>query len=59
MGRQTTGRGLSADEAFLGLVNYGLFNAKLPPCFTSEDLSSHVPKKLLSLITENDEKKLT
>ena len=58
MGRQTTGRGLSADEAFLGLVNYGLFNAKLPPCFTSEDLSSHVPKKLLSLITENDGKKL-
>lgn len=42
----------------MGLVNYGLFNAKFPPCFTSEDLSSHVPKKLLSLITENDEKKL-
>ena len=42
----------------MGLVNYGLFNAKLPPCFTSEDLSSHVPKNLLSLITESDEKKL-
>ena len=58
MGRQTTGRGLSADEAFLGLVNYGLFSERLPPCFTSEGLSNHVPKKLLSLITEKNEKKL-
>ena len=58
MGRQTTGRGLSADEAFIGLVNYGLFSERLPPCFTSGGLSAWVPKNLLLLITETDDKKL-
>lgn len=56
--RQTTGLGLSEDEAFVGLVDYGLFSEKLPPCFTSEGLSDHVPNILLKLTTENDEKKL-
>ena len=28
--RYTTGRGLSADAAFVGLVDYGLFAEKLP-----------------------------
>ena len=56
--RQTTGLGLSEDEAFIGLVDYGLFSEKLPPCFTSEGLSDHVPNVLLTLTTENDEKKL-
>lgn len=56
--RQTTGLGLSEDEAFTGLVDYGLFSEKLPPCFTSEGLSGHVPNALLKLTTENDEKKL-
>ena len=54
----TTGRGLSADEAFTGLVDYGLFGEKLPPCFTSEGLSEHVPTRLLSLTKESDENKL-
>ena len=54
----TTGRGLSADEAFTGLVDYGLFGEKPPPCFTSEGLSSHVPKGFLSLTRETDKKKL-
>ena len=52
--RQTTGRGLSADRAFVGLVDYGLFSEKLPPCFTSEGLSTYVPQELLSL-TETDD----
>ena len=56
--RQTTGLGLSEDEAFIALVDYGLFSEKLPPCFTSEGLSDHVPNVLLTLTTENDEKKL-
>ncbi|MYB67643.1 MAG: RNA-directed DNA polymerase [Gemmatimonadetes bacterium] len=56
--RQTTGLGLSEDDAFVGLVDYGLFSEKLPPCFTSEGLSDHVPNILLKLTTENDEKKL-
>ncbi|MCE2487479.1 MAG: hypothetical protein J4F42_18345, partial [Desulfurellaceae bacterium] len=36
--RQTTGRDLDADEAFRGLVDFGLFNEKVPPCFSSEGL---------------------
>ncbi len=56
--RQTTGLGLSEDEAFVGLVDYGLFSEKLPPCFTSEGLSDHVPDILLKLTTENDPKNL-
>ena len=47
--RQTTGLDLSEDEAFVGLVDYGLFGEKLPPCFTSERLSDHVPERLVSL----------
>ena len=56
--RQTTGLGLSEDEAFVGLVDYGLFSEKLPPCFTSKGLSGHVPNILLKLTTENDPKNL-
>ena len=56
--RQTTGLGLSEDEAFIGLVDYGLFSEKLPPCFTSEGLSDHIPNILLKLTTENDPKNL-
>ena len=56
--RQTTGLGLSADAAFTSLVDYGLFAEKLPPCFTSEGLSDHVPKCLLSIITETRKKSL-
>ena len=52
--RQTTGLDLSGNEAFVGLVDYGLFSEKLPPCFTSEGLSDHVPTDLLMLTTEGD-----
>ncbi len=56
--RQTTGLGLSADDAFIGLVDYGLFGDKLPPCLTSEGLSDHVSEELLPLTTESNERKL-
>lgn len=56
--RQTTGRGLSADEAFIGLLDHGLFAEKLPPCFSSEGLAAVVPKALKKITTEQDEKKL-
>lgn len=56
--RHTTGRGLSADEAFVGLVDYGLFAERLPPCFTSEGLSVHVPQCLLAIATENTKRSL-
>lgn len=58
--RQTTGLGLSEDEAFIGLVDYGLFSEKLPPCFTSKGLSDHVPNvpNILLLTKEDDPKEL-
>ena len=55
---QTTGKGLSSDQLFLGLVDYGLFSEKLPPCLTSKNLSTYAPATLLALETEGDEKKL-
>ena len=54
----TTGKGLNGDQAFRGLVDYGLFSDVLPPCFNSEGLSSHAPKNLLGLLTEDDDRNL-
>lgn len=56
--RQTTGLGLTKDEAFVGLVDYGLFGEKLPPCFTTAGLTGHVPTDLLKLTTEDDKDEL-
>ena len=56
--RQTTGLGLTKDDAFEGLVDYGLFGEKLPPCFTTAGLSDHVPTELLKITTEDDKSKL-
>jgi len=56
--RQTTGRDLSADAAFVGLTDFGLFAEKMPPCFTSEGLSSQVNTALAKIETETDSKKL-
>ena len=49
---------ISADEAFERLVDYGLFNRNIPPCFYSKGLSCHVPTELLPLTTEDNNKKL-
>lgn len=56
--RQTTGRDLSDGEAFVGLVDYGLFSEKLPPCFTSEGVSRHLPAALQALETEKSPRKI-
>ena len=56
--RQTTGRDLSADAAFVGLTDFGLFAEKMPPCFTSKGLSSHVNTALAIIETDTDSKKL-
>ena len=56
--RQTTGLGLSASDAFTGLIDYGLFSERIPPCFSSVGLSGHVPPALARLLTENDDKQL-
>lgn len=56
--RTTTGLDLSADEAFKGLTEFGLFAEKVPPCFTSEGLSTHVSTDLTKIETETDSTKL-
>ena len=56
--RQTTGTGLDADAVFVGLVDFGLFAEKVPPCFTSKGLASHVPASVAKIEIESDSKKL-
>ena len=56
--KTTTGLGLSASEAFIGLVDYGLFSDVVPPCFVSKDISTHVPAGLQSILTETDDRRL-
>ena len=51
-------KGLAEDEVFTGLVDYGLFCEKVPPCFTSEGLSSVIDKTFANLLSQSDEKKL-
>lgn len=58
MTRITTGRGLSPDEAFQRLLDYGLFAQNLPPCFTSQGLSQHIPAHLLGILTEPTDARL-
>ena len=56
--RQTTGQGLTANAAFVGLADHGLFNYRMPHCFTSEDLSGHITKNLLNVLAEKNDSKL-
>lgn len=56
--RQTTGSGLSAESAFIGLVDFGLFAEKMPACFTSKGLAERVPLAMKDIISQNDGKKL-
>lgn len=52
--RQTTGSGLSAESAFIGLVDFGLFAEKIPACFTSEGLEALTPIVMNDILSEND-----
>lgn len=56
--QKTTGLGLNADEAFIGLAEYGLFAEKTPPCLTSEGLSGYVTPEMAPLLTEQESAKL-
>lgn len=56
--RQTTGAGLDADQAFDGLVDFGLFAEKVPPCFTSEGLATKVPAAMARILREANSSKL-
>jgi hypothetical protein len=41
-----------------GLLNFGLFAEKIPPCFTSKGLSNFVQEKMHDVLTEQDDWKL-
>ena len=56
--RQTTGQGLTANAAFVGLADHGLFNDRMPHCFTSEGLSGYVTQNMLNTLAEKDDRKL-
>jgi hypothetical protein len=57
-GRETTGSGLDPDAAFVGLVDFGLFAEKIPPCFTSEGIASKLPAAMEKVAYETDSDKL-
>ena len=56
--RETTGFGLDADAAYIGLVDFGLFAEKIPPCFTSEGLAAKLPTAMEKVAYETDSEKL-
>ena len=58
MVKQTTGRGLRAHEAFIGLADHGLFNYRIPHCFSPEGLSGHVTQNMMNILVETDDRKL-
>jgi len=49
---------LAPIEVFKGLVDYGLFGEKVPPCFGSVGLSNHIPVSLRAVLSEAKENKL-
>ena len=51
-------RELSAEDVFAGLLDHGIFADKIPPCFTSEGLSSAIAPQTLQLLDEQNESKL-
>lgn len=51
---QTTGLGLLADDAYVGLLDHGLFNEKLPSCFSSRGLAHLATSHLLEVVFGKD-----
>jgi Reverse transcriptase (RNA-dependent DNA polymerase) len=49
---------LSGAAVLTGLLDYGLFADKVPPCFTSEGLAAFASVSLIDILDEHDEKKL-
>lgn len=50
---------LSGAAVLSGLLDYGLFADKVPPCFTSEGLAAIATTSLSSVLKETDDKKLS
>lgn len=49
---------LSGAAVLTGVLDYGLFADKVPPCFTSEGLAAIASVSLIDILDERDEKKL-
>lgn len=54
----STKEGLSSNDVLIGLLDFGLFAEKVPPCFSSEGLAAIVAETMYDLLDETDEKKL-
>jgi len=54
----TTKEQLSPSDVLHGLLDYGLFNEKVPPCFSSAGLAQIVLETMSGLLDEPDESKL-
>lgn len=49
---------LSPAELLSGLLDYGLFVEKVPPCFTTKGLAAYATEKMLNKLEEADDNKL-
>lgn len=50
--------GLTSDEVFNGLLDYGLFGEKLPPCFSTQGLSAINDPEIRATLDADTDKKL-
>lgn len=50
----STKEGLSPEDVLMGLLDYGLFAEKIPPCFTSSGLTDFVAEKMGEVLDEAD-----
>ena len=50
---------LSTNDVLTGLLDYGLFAEKVPPCFTSKGLAAHAKISLGGLLDEANERQLS
>lgn len=49
---------MDSDDVFEGLVDFGLFADKTPPCFVSKGLASHATPKMKLILSETNSKKI-
>jgi hypothetical protein len=54
----STKEGLSSSDVLTGLLDYGLFAEKVPPCFSTVGLAAIVEEMMSDLLDETDDKKL-
>lgn len=54
----STKENLSPDDLFRGLLDYGLFAEKIPPCVVSQGLADFVSENLKTVLDKPDDRKL-